>query len=180
MAKAKLKTASLEDLQATQALLQKAHDHVELHGFTIHTYADTHYRGAAIVPVRVGCYIGTLRMMAGVPAIPPTIGEERRGDDRVQNKADHGNGPELSLALKILDDIAKPWLSDESFEAVVGGYKHKRGRYIERLGFQTHAGAPVPTGEETYGGMQAAAALGMLREGLRKVYRAIERHQQTP
>lgn len=141
--------SSLAELEDTQELLQRAHDCIECNGFNIWAYEASSHG-----PM---CYIGTVRRAAHVGGSP--------GSD-----PGRGNGPELRLALQVLDAQAMADLSADHIQEVVDGrlYDGVDGRYVEQFGFMQ---AESLTREE-----QQEIALGVFRGALTEVYKMINDH----
>ena len=84
------KKPSKRTLKRTVKILQIAHDNIETNGFDINAYEG-----------RKCCYIGGIRRAANIePAPSGGIEEELDGTDA-------GDGPELTLALSVLDNVTK-------------------------------------------------------------------------
>ena len=189
--------ATLEELKRTQDLLQRAHDYVELHGFDIDTYTPDTYDWDDETGRYTGdgpcCFIGTLRLAAGVNPEPSTLvyGATPRGgggggyDPAVDAGAD--DGAELRLALEALDNLVRDRLTPadrgrmETFAATTG-------RYIERYGLGELECNPRSIStwddeEDEDGNVieeqaiepdQQATALEFFRDALRNVHQEIE------
>lgn len=92
-------------LAAARDLLQRQHDLIEVAGFDIYTAYDGHADGPDIwKAARQGdyslidgqsCFIGGARLVAGIDPLW-----------RDELLTDHGDGPELGIALRILDRTA--------------------------------------------------------------------------
>jgi hypothetical protein len=154
---------SLNELLATQTLLQRAHDYIETHGFNIADYtSDSGER----------CYIGTVRGVANLDPNPE------------DQPAASGDGPELLRAFKILDSIAKKNLSADRKADVLftaedsahhsGGTAafYAAGRYVEALGFQFDAYSTCRQDE-------VDEAIRIFRKALTKVYKKIEKARES-
>lgn len=147
----KKQTKRLTQLRAAQSLLQRAHDHIELAGFDIGTY------GSGAGSLRPACYIGTVRAMAGL------------SDHAYGMPADHGDGPELTIALAQLDKLARPLTDPVRLADIKDEYgEDSVGRIVEGYGFTLDSeGMNVDD--------QCNAALTMFRRALTEVYRKIEK-----
>lgn len=152
-----LEDATLEELRATQQVLQEAHDLIEAHGFDMGTYGYSSLDGTATVAPR--CYIGAVRTVAHTTPHP---------DDGLNGDAGLGNGPELRLALKALDRVAlamHPQALNDAINEV--GEKFLDGRVVEHMGFfDTHT---APSSDRGTG-----RALEVFRAALTEVYKMIE------
>lgn len=127
------KTTDKQTLEAAANILQAAHDHIERYGFDIESY------GTTISSEAPRCYIGNLRAAAGIaPHIDYPVDNDGYGNPTPGDDPAEGDGPELVLALKALDKIAKKRLKPARKQKVkdrMGEAKHT-GRFIEELGFQ--------------------------------------------
>lgn len=169
MDKRKQLTKRLTKLRAAQALLQKAHDFIEVNGFDINSYEGSFVElelvGAKQPPC---CYIGTLRKVAGLTPDP----DVNCTAPSYTNVAHLGDGPELVEAFKTLDSVAKPNLDGAHIVDVEETWwaspKALYGRFVEALGLQT-----VDEGASSVFAQQEHALLTH-RKALTKVYRKIE------
>jgi hypothetical protein len=156
---------SLNELLATQTLLQRAHDYIETHGFNIADYtSDSGER----------CYIGTVRGVAGLDPNPE------------DQPAASGDGAELVCAFKILDSVAQRRLSDDRKDVVKRDAEQNAytldsfepidiaavGRYVESYGFQFAE-------EATCNQDEVDEALRIFRKALTKVYKKIEKARES-
>lgn len=148
-----LEEGSLEELRATQQLLQRCHDRVETIGFNIMSY-----RGARDVLSDVeadgsgpACYIGTVRLEAGVD------GYAGRGVD-----PGSGDGPELRIALRILDELA--WNDSDRPDDCGTPSNSSAGRVVEEFGFAHPSGG---------------TALRFFRRALTQVYERIKSLEES-
>lgn len=167
-----LDTATLDDMYATQDLLQQAHDLIEANGFDINVYGSTTDDGKFY-----GCWIGTLRHLTGIEADPSQgpddIELDEDGDQKYDNtdSADYGNGAELTLALQVLDEYAMEKMNEVQIGYVKHNFQYKIGRFIEKWGLDRRRDIFYDyDGKER----QRQETLVVLREGLTKVYNAIE------
>lgn len=99
-------------------------------------------------------------------------------DGRDTDKADEGDGVELTLALKILDELVKRKMPPLRREGVKLEFKYPVGRYIERYGLDLDDELDRTNDDsEIYGGKSRDEALVLLRRGLTKVYKQIEKRK---
>lgn len=140
-----MSTTTLDELRATQDLLQRAHDYVESFGFNIHEY-DT--PGTKTGP---RCYIGTVRTCANLRPYP------EYNPDLGYNDPGYGNGLELRRALEMLDaQVPSGYLHDRG----ICRYDLLSGRLVEKYGFFVQT--------------ERDEALRIFRGALTEVYRLIE------
>lgn len=144
--------------ERTAEVLQRAHDYIELNGFDIESYSGF----TANAP---RCYIGAVRTAAGIDPAP------------VQGDAAAGDGPELTRALQILDDLVRDELDEEHTREVFDNFGPDRlygtttGRFIEQFGFQVQReGYDQELDPEDQVKFEQARALQLLRQALTKIY----------
>lgn len=169
---------SVQELVAARDLAQLTHDYVEREGFSIHSYStlstpdpriSIDIDGKLLYRVGAVCFIGGFRNAAGVR---PMV--EVEGD-----RTDWGNGPELTLALTVGDEVARRLVDEEHIDLQleyagelpalrddIGPIKEEPGRLLERYGFR--ALEEMGEGEKDF-------ALATLREILTELNRRIER-----
>lgn len=107
-------------------LIDDAIEYVEVHGFNINKYEDSEY------PDGPKCYIGTFRILAGLPAKP--------ADGFIDPDPLAGDGEELFVAMEAIDAAAEDGVQLDLKNKL--RYKLHRmfgtdiptGRFIERLG----------------------------------------------
>lgn len=155
----------IKELRRAQDLLQKAHDRIETHGYDINTYGKVGLQGPA-------CYIGTVRIVAGVSAWP----NKAACDD---------DGEELKIALGMLDKVVSRRVQREDLEEHLedvfesadlveeeltkSELKHYAiGRKVEVYGFQVRDGGVGVANERE-------VALGVFRKALTRIHREIEK-----
>lgn len=158
-------TRNKTTLRKAAKLLQKAHDSIEVKGFNIQTYnpASSNIYG----PTGACCYIGNIRLAANLNGSP--------GYD-----AGAGDGPELIIALKEMDRIAKRRLRDTSkdaFQEVRDQYSTQSdtGRFVEALGFVIREKYEhLDLSKEERNERERDYALKLLREALSDIYKEVE------
>lgn len=158
------KKTSKAVLERAANVLQKAHDLIESGGFNIDRYK------SEIGGTINYCYIGSIRAAAGI--VP-------RPDGGMKGPADTGDGPELTIALEVLDKTAAKSrkVSKKSIKKYVKGelrYKYYfpgeynlqyAGRYVEAFGLALD----TLTQKE-----QEVVALDLLRKALREIHKELE------
>ena len=107
-------TYTREDYERAADLLQGSHDYIEQNGFNIWKYVPEKRDGPC-------CYIGNVRLAAGVRNLPT-------GD------AGEGDGPELRLSLEVLDNLAQQRIDSGIRNAIEFENEFSIGRFIEWLG----------------------------------------------
>lgn len=150
-------------LKQTQGILQRAHDYFEAHGFNISEASEKMGEEADFKKGRKGkadlgycCFIGGVRLAAGVNPEGMFYG------------TDSGDGPELTLALEILDEVAKRSKHAPAARAhALGSRADQPGGLVEGLGF-----ALKDQGLSKK--QQQARAIGILRSALRDVHKKLE------
>lgn len=112
-------------LKKAAKLLQKSHDYIETFGFDINEYNPSHWDDKSQEDVERGpcCFIGSVRYSA---KISPTPGRGDVGDV----PADEGDGPELTVALEMLDKCAKKTKYGKEYRH---SFNHV-GRFVEAVG----------------------------------------------
>ena len=154
---------SLDELRATQALLQKAHDYIEVNGFNIWAY------GNRVLASGERCFIGSVRGVAGLNPCPPLDGDGR---------ADDGDGAELTYAFGVLDDLAKKRARAQgvSLGTVVADRApdYRIGRYVERYGIE-FVDARRDEDPDKRRDEMAQEALLIFRRALARVYKQIQK-----
>lgn len=113
-------------LKRAANLIQAAHDAIEIYGFDIDRYGDygnhEEVKAARLTSAPM-CYIGSLRFAAGLEPTP-------KGSAEI---AAMGDGPELVVALKYLDSIAKRRMDPSRRAKVRGRYKGDVTMYLRDL-----------------------------------------------
>jgi hypothetical protein len=156
----------IETLRKAANILQTAHDHIETFGFDIYSYGgiDIVDQVKGHTEIAPACYIGSVRRAAGLPGTFNDYPEE-------------GDGPELIIALKKLDEIAAKRLS--AYERKMINQEHAEsttGRFIENLGFEIRDRArdKFPNvNDEGFDEYQTKYALRLLRKALTMIYKDI-------
>jgi hypothetical protein len=153
-------------LRKAAKLIQAAHDRIEVQGFDIWSYEPDWDSGTNIKEIQGPCcYIGNLRLCAGVGPYPDEQG------------AALGDGDELYLALEAMDGVAKrrmrrwgllPKQIDREYQFFDGTYyEDPTGRFVEKLGFQVANKYSDPEVQQNY-------ALKLLRAALTDIYKEVE------
>lgn len=144
--------------ERTAEVLQRAHDYIEINGFDIESYSGVGFESPR-------CYIGTIRTAAGIDPAPAD------GD------AAAGDGLELKLALRTLDDLVREELDQHHLNEVFDNFGEKTGygttvgRFIEQFGFQVQREA-IDQGldHDECIEFEKDRALQLLRQALTKIY----------
>lgn len=146
-------------------ILQGAHDYIEANGFDIESYSGYAKSTGLTGPPR--CYIGAVRTAAGLDPSP------------VEGDAGHGDGKELILALRTLDDLVRAELEEERVKEIHdefgreghNSYGTTVGRFIEQFGFQVQREAvDRELGREEADAFERDRALQILRKALTNIY----------
>lgn len=157
-------------LRKAAKLLQAAHDRIEVTGFNISTYEPpTRHGQNADEFGGACCYIGNVRLVAGVKASPAWTGYD----------AGAGDGPELYLALEAMDGVAKRRLARAggSVRTVKEEYEGREaGRFVEALGFEITGkfAEKFPYDYDKRREAEKNYALKLLRTALTEIYQEVE------
>jgi hypothetical protein len=155
------KKKELQTLKRAQKILQRTHDYYETVGFNINTYINGNHRESYdwskkpdIGPI---CYIGGIRLSAGVYPSP------------IQG-TDVGDGPELRVALEIVDRVARKKLARINPDALREATRRANdwdqpGRLAEEFGFTVNSYSDE---------RQRTKAITLMRQALREVHKKIE------
>jgi hypothetical protein len=153
-------TPSKTVLKRTQGILQRTHDYIEAEGFNITVAITEEGSKADFKKGRKGkaklgpcCYIGGVRLAAGVDP------------DWAGVATDKGDGPELTLALEVMDQVVAR--SKDAAAARIRWYSPLPGKLAEALGFALRV-------QGVSNENQKARALTLLRRALRDVYKKLE------
>lgn len=145
---------SKRTLKRTAKILQIAHDNIETNGFDINSYIGSGQ-----------CYIGSIRCAAGVNSEPPG------GIEKEIAGTDSGGGPELTLALSVLDNVAEGERgAKRAMKMIQESFPYPGpGRLVERLGLNINDRQNPPSDKK-----QTEYALKLLRKAITEVQKELD------
>lgn len=182
MTKTQTSLPSDEVLRKAANLLQRAHDNIEIFGFNIDTFGTGNKKPESDRYEQTGpaCYIGSLRLAAGVKPSPGAF-----------DIAAEGDGPELIEALKIMDGIAKRRMKPKDRRTVKSDWKTTSefyrettstateypadlwsvGRFVEQFGFEVQSRAEEKfEDQKSQREYEKNYALKLLRKALTEIH----------